>query len=44
MDEFYGALTGKGGIKNGTVDDAVAVMRLIDTIYGKKNGIGAGVV
>jgi len=36
IEEFYDALIGRGAVVNGTVDDAVAVMKLIDTVY--KNG------
>lgn len=35
MEEFYNALSGKEKIHNGTVEDAVAVMRLIDVVYKK---------
>lgn len=35
--EFYDALTGKGSVVNGTVDDAVAVMQLIDKVYRDKD-------
>ncbi len=33
--EFYDAVSGKRSLVNGTVDDAVAVMELIDRVYGK---------
>ncbi len=32
--EFYDALTGKHPIVNGTIEDAVAVMKLISRVYG----------
>lgn len=33
IEEFYDAANGTGVISNGTVEDAVAVMRLIDRVY-----------
>lgn len=33
MDEFYDAIIGNGVVQNGTIDDAVAVMQLIDRVY-----------
>jgi len=33
MEEFYDAVTGTGKVENGTVEDAVAVMQLIDRVY-----------
>lgn len=33
MKEFYTALIKRGEIENGTIEDAVAVMRMIDKIY-----------
>ncbi len=38
MSEFYDAVCGKCSIKNGTIDDAEKVMRLIESVYGKQNG------
>lgn len=42
IEEFYDALAGKKPIENGTIDDAVAVMKLIDQVY--RNQDRAGVV
>lgn len=36
IKEFYDAITGQDTIKNGTIDDAVAVMELIDKVYTNK--------
>ena len=33
MKEFYDAMTGTGKVENGTIEDAVAVMQLIDKVY-----------
>ena len=33
--EFYDAVSGRKALVNGTVDDAIAVMELIDRVYGK---------
>ncbi|MBR4083456.1 MAG: Gfo/Idh/MocA family oxidoreductase [Lachnospiraceae bacterium] len=33
MEEFYDAVCGNGVVENGTVEDAVAVMELIDRVY-----------
>ena len=33
MEEFYDAVIGNGKVENGTVEDAVAVMQLIDRVY-----------
>ncbi len=38
MDEFYKAVNGEGQIKNGTIDDAEKVMRLIETVYEEGKG------
>lgn len=35
VNEFYNALIGRGRIVNGTVDDAVEVMKLINRVYMK---------
>lgn len=35
MDEFYKAINDGIPVKNGTVDDAVAVMKLIESVYRK---------
>jgi len=35
IKEFYDAISGKGRIVNGTIEDAVEVMRLIDLLYHK---------
>ncbi len=35
MKEFYEALVGRGKIENGTIRDAVKVMEIIETIYGR---------
>lgn len=36
MSEFYAALTGSGIVTNGTIEDAVTVMKLIGEIYGEE--------
>lgn len=36
VEEFYKAIKGEKPIMNGTIDDAVAVMELIDKVYGNK--------
>lgn len=36
IEEFYKAIKGEKPIMNGTIDDAVAVMELIDKVYGNK--------
>ena len=38
MDEFYKAVNGEDQIKNGTIDDAEKVMRLIETVYEEGKG------
>ncbi len=35
MAEFYDAITGNGKVVNGTPEDAVAIMRIIDKVYRK---------
>ena len=37
IKEFYQAVEGKSLIENGTIDDAVAVMRLIQKVYQNRN-------
>lgn len=34
IKEFYDVLSGKSTLKNGTINDAIAVMELIDKVYG----------
>jgi predicted dehydrogenase len=36
IEEFYKAIKGEKPIMNGTIEDAVAVMELIDKVYGNK--------
>ncbi len=37
IKEFYNALTGRGIVENGTIEDATQVMSLIDKVYKKNN-------